>query len=470
MKDAALRANIYIIWLLVVVAASVAVLLFGDPRLILAVSIVYLAYETSISLLFFTLTRFGVRRLLNEKSTALESNSIIETSIVIAAFNEIACINDTLQSLFAQTDVKQQIIICSDGSSDGMNEMLIARFDLLETAPQIWTRAIDAQTTLELLTLPRMGKGAALNHGLDRAAHQILVTLDADTKLETDAIHNLAAQFNNQKVIASGGFIYVRDAARGSWIVFYQYVEFLRNFLWRIGLTNAGVCLQVSGAFGAFRTRTLREVGGFAADSLVEDYEIIYRLHEHFHRARLDYKITIAVDAVAYTDSPKTAAAFIRQRTRWFAGFLQTLWQYRRLIFARRAGRIGLLMLPIKTVDAILPLWGFASLVILLTTLIFGRGTYPLWAAAIFAGKWLFDVTIISLMLRWHQRLFPTRKLQLSTAQMMFCLLTEGFAFQPFRQLAVLNSYSWCVRRLNGREQNKWLTERGQPLSLPEES
>ncbi len=470
-----LRADIYIILLLLIIAASIAALLYGSVAVIFAVTIGYLSYEIAVSSLFFTLTAFGIRKLRREKQspqTKISPTRKPLVSIVIAAFNESKCIGDTLQSLFAQRFIGQQIIIASDGSDDGMNELLIKNFDLRNDSENrnLWTNDFKSNDgeiiKLELLTLTRAGKGAALNAGLARAEAEIVVTLDADTRLETDAIDELAKAFENPKVVAVGGFIYVRDAGNGSWIARYQYVEFLRNFLWRIGLTNFKVCLQVSGAFGAFQTKVLREIGAFDEDSLVEDYEIIYRVHEFMRKAGREYEVAIAVKAVAYTDSPQTATAFVRQRTRWFAGFLQTLFAYRRMIFAPRFGKIGWLMLPIKTVDAILPIWGVASLVILLVVVAFGRGSLPLWAATLFLSKYLFDVILILLILRWHRKLFPTRRLELSVPQMIFCVLTEGLLFNQFRQIAVLNAYSQSVRRIKKQNQNRWLTNR-EKMSLP---
>lgn len=471
---ATIRANIYIIFLCSVLAASIAVLIYGDTRIILGVTFVYLAYETSVSLLLFTLSAFGIKTILRERSRK-KSNALAKkpfVSVVIAAFNESSCIKDTLHSLLAQVDVSQQIIVASDGSFDGMNEMLIRDFNLqpVDEAETHWANRIqdgDKTNTIELLTLPRSGKGFALNSGLKIVKSDVVVTLDADTKLEPNALFEMFAEFQNPKTVATGGFIYVRDAAKNRLIVRYQYVEFLRNFLWRIGLTKAKMCLQVSGAFGAFRTEILREVGGFDSNSLVEDYEIIYRLHEHLHKTKREYNITIATNAVAYTDSPKNPLAFVRQRTRWFAGFLQTLWQYRRMIFSTKFGNVGILMLPIKSIDAILPMWGFASLLILLTVIIFGRETYQIMALQVFLGKWLLDITLILIMISWHKKLFPNRKFDLKTGQMIFCIMTENFLFQPFRQIAVLNSYSWCARRVKSWNQERWLDGQDSPKKLP---
>jgi hypothetical protein len=53
----------------------------------------------------------------------------------------------------------------------------------------------------------------------------------------------------------------------------------------------------------------------------------------------------------------RSTAAFLRQRRRWFGGFLQTQWWYRAMIGDRQMGRLGTVMLPTKAVDTFFHLW-----------------------------------------------------------------------------------------------------------------
>ena len=298
---------------------------------------------------------------------------------------------------------------------------------------------------------------------LVEARGEIVVTLDADTRLAPGALAALADTFAaDPRVVSAGGFVYVRNArpeTGGTWITRYQFWEYVKNFLWRIGLAHLGVCLQVSGAFGAFRTRVLREeLGGFDARSLVEDYEVIYRLHERFRRAGRAYRVAVVPGAAAFTEGPETVAAFVGQRTRWFAGFLQTLWDHRRLVGDGRMGALGWFMLPVKCVDAVLPLWGFLSLGILLAAAAAGGATtWERAALGVFAAKWAVDAALGLLMWRWHARLFPDRGgVLLSRGWMLWCILTESLLFNPFRQAAVLNAYGWFVRRTRRWHQPRW--------------
>ena len=89
---------------------------------------------------------------------------------------------------------------------------------------------------------------------------------------------------------------------------------------------------------------------------------------------------------------------------------MQTLWEYRRMVGNPRMGLVGGLMLPIKCVDAILPVWGSLSLAVLLAAALarFG-GVGTRWPAAVRSrvGRWTSGLS--GIMWSWHRRLFPDR-------------------------------------------------------------
>jgi cellulose synthase/poly-beta-1,6-N-acetylglucosamine synthase-like glycosyltransferase len=414
-------------------------LLHDHRASVLVVTGAYLVYEIGVSMLLAATAIAGVRR---RKLAAAESGVPPAISVLVAAHNERADIGATIESVLAQAGVEFEVIIASDGSSDGTNEFLIERYAMTAGAEAVptaaWHSGLDAR--LKMLALPRMGKGDALNAALAAARCGLVATLDADTRLEPGALASLARTFLDPSVAAAGGFIYIRNAgARGAWLARYQYWEYLKNFIWRIGLVEMDVCLQVSGAFGAFRTDQLREMGGFDGASSVEDYEIIFRLHERLRLARrADRRVEVSPDAVALTDGPETPADFIRQRTRWFAGFLQTLWDYRRLVGDRRLGALGWLLLPIKCVDALLPIWGVLSLTLLLAALATGIEALQISALALFGGKVLIELANGGVVWICHRILCGRRNF---AVQMWPYILTEGLVFHWFRQIAVLRAY-----------------------------
>lgn len=413
------------------------------PTAWLPVTMAYWIYELLVTLLVLVSTFYALRK---EKSRRMVSSSdtgaLPPASILIAAHNEATCILKTLESIALLEGVECEVIVASDGSTDGMNELLEHRRDIT------------------LLKLPKVGKAAALNAALEIARHEIVVTLDADTRLEPHSAARLIKTFRGPEVQAVGGWVFVRNHG-SSWLTRWQFLEYIRNLLWRNGLAHLGVLLQVSGAFGAFRRETLQRLGGFDHSSLTEDYEIVYRIHRDFRSRGEDCRVLTRSDAIAYTEAPEGFRDFIAQRTRWFAGFIRTLWTYRGMIGNPAFGPLGLLMLPIKTLDALLPLYAVLTWFALAAAFIhprwmmLGNRSNLLLIVSAFLLKWVADMSVSALAWQWH--LEPTGKNQgLRCRLPWLTIASESWFFSWFRQIAVLGSYGMAFAKSTHWKQRRW--------------
>ncbi len=95
----------------------------------------------------------------------------------------------------------------------------------------------------------------------------------------------------------------------------------------------------VPGAVGAWRTATLREIGGYPTDTLAEDQDLTIAIQRAGWRVHYDQY------AVAWTEAPESFRALAKQRFRWAFGTLQCLWKHRGAISSSRPpglARIGL--------------------------------------------------------------------------------------------------------------------------------
>ena len=450
MNFSALRLSIVGLVLAGIFTASAWALVAGSPAAILGVALAYMSYELAIAALLTFAAVLGITRWRKAKPSDAPLPSV---AVLIAAHNERDFIFGTLDSIREKGGLPCEVVIASDGSTDGMNELLVQKLAMVPDGPGRFRTS--TSPTVRLLALPKLGKGAVLNRALELVDADVVVTLDADTTLGEGALHELAAPFRDADVDAAAGFVYVRNA-RVNVLTRYQFTEYVKNFVWRIGLARLGVCLQVSGAFGALRTRTLKALGGFSENSLVEDYEVIYRLHDARRTLAQPYRIVAVPGAAAFTEVPEKWGNFIQQRTRWFTGFLQTLWDYRRMIGSRNHGAVGLFMLPIKCVDATLPFWGLTSLGFLIVSAATGREKWEAWAAALFFGKWLVDAVMYAGMIAWHARAFPERRPVPRTLTQFSTCTTESLGFNWLRQVAVIRAYVWFFRRTHRWEQPRW--------------
>jgi cellulose synthase/poly-beta-1,6-N-acetylglucosamine synthase-like glycosyltransferase len=80
---------------------------------------------------------------------------------------------------------------------------------------------------------------------------------------------------------------------------------------------------------------------------------LVHRLHCHAGERGLTWRFRVLGGAQARTEAPSSLLGLLRQRRRWFGGFLQTQWWYRAMVGDRRMGRLGMVMLPIKAIDTV---------------------------------------------------------------------------------------------------------------------
>ena len=141
----------------------------------------------------------------------------------------------------------------------------------------------------------------------------------------------------------------------------FQTYEYVRNFLARLAWSRLDCLLLISGAFAAFRRDAVLAVGGFDTRCLVEDYELMHRIYRWAVDRGLNWRVRILNGARARTDAPGRILPFLRQRRRWFAGFLQTQYWNRDMTGNPRFGALGLAMMPVKALDTMQPIFGLIS-------------------------------------------------------------------------------------------------------------
>ena len=339
-----------------------------------SVGLVYVAYDTA--LLGFVAWQTRKIGAPPEPGPPLSAGARPSLSVIIAAYNEALVLPATLGALFAQSDVPDRIVIADDGSTDGTAEMLGRVFGL--QAPPIGTLSGPAPNHpgLYWLRAPHGGKAQALNATLGLIDTDIVLTVDADTQLQPDAIAATRRAFAAEPdLVATTGVLTPRcdPTPSGRVLQYFQHYEYIRNFLSRYAWMQMDALLLISGAFAGFRREALVTVGGFDPDCLVEDYELIHRLRRYAVRHGHHWTTRVLGDARGSTHAPGTIPNFLSQRRRWFGGFLQTQFWYRDMIGNGRYGWLGTLMLPVKAADTMQPIYGLTALALLGFYVVTGR-------------------------------------------------------------------------------------------------
>lgn len=401
-----------------------------------SVGAAYIAYDT----LLQAFVGWHTRKLVTPSpalTAAAVQSARLRVGVIVAAHNEAAVLPATIAALLAQTDPPDAIVIADDGSTDATAALLGATYGLVES-PQAGVSARSAtHPRLHWQRLPHGGKARALNAAIVRTDTEIVLTVDADTLLDPRAIESVRRAFSAEAaLVAVTGVItpLCRPTLTGRCLEWFQTYEYIRNFLSRHAWMQVDSLLLISGAFAGFRRSAVVEVGGFDPACLVEDYELIHRMRRYAVGQGQDWRFRVLGDAQARTEAPGSVGAFLRQRRRWFGGFLQTQYWYRAMVGDRRHGWLGTLMLPVKAIDTLQPLYGLTAFGLLVAYAARGRIDTLAPAAALIGAKITLDLAFHLWSVHLYRRWVGDRA-RASFGWALVAALVEPFSFQLLRHL-----------------------------------
>jgi cellulose synthase/poly-beta-1,6-N-acetylglucosamine synthase-like glycosyltransferase len=217
------------------------------------------------------------------------------------------------------------VIVVDDGSKDRTGALLDEHFG---NDPRV-----------RILHQVNRGKSAALHRAMDEAATEIVVTIDADTEVEPDAVPKLLRHFSDARVGAMAGNVKVGNRTR--WLTRWQALEYITSQNMEKRAFDLLNCITVvPGALGAWRKEAIEAAGGITADTVAEDADLTIAIR------RLGWRIGYEEEAIGWTEAPETASALIGQRFRWTFGTLQSFWKHRDTLFRPKYGTLGSIALP----------------------------------------------------------------------------------------------------------------------------
>ncbi len=432
------------LWIAVTAAAW-----FAQGVFAWTVGLLYVIYDTWLLIYVARKTRF----ILHTPPPGLSGPAVTQAAVasadptigvIIAAYNEAPALPSTLAALLAQLSQGDVVLVVDDGSQDDTLAMLASRFDV------VWSGSDrEGQSArypgLRVWRNPHGGKARALNAGLALLRTDLIVTVDADTKLSADALAGLRRSFAEDPAVVAICCV-IRPVCSPSLLSgmfqWFQTYEYMRAFCSRIAWMRSGALLLVSGAFAGFRRSALSRVGGFDPECLVEDYELIHRLHRYSFDHDLGWRVSVLNTARAITDAPGTLASFLRQRRRWFAGFLQTQYWNCDMTFNGRYGAVGRWMLPIKAIDTMQPIFGLTAFGLLITFALLGRLTIVVPVLVVIGTKIAVDIGFHLWWVHLYGRWTGQRATAGGFGMALLSALVEPFSFQLMRHVGA--AWGWC--------------------------
>lgn len=382
-------------------------------------------------------------------------------TLLVPAHNEEKFIVESVGSLLALDYSELEVIVINDGSRDQTLAELKRAYQL-EPARLLYIQEIStaplhaiyrSATEPRLLVLDKDSAGSkadAVNAGLNAATSPYICIVDADSILEKDSLLRIMAAVLSDpgRVVAVGGIVRVLNGsriARGelaevrlpqSGIEVFQVIEYLRAFLiGREAWAQFNALPIISGAFGVFRTDLVRQVGGYRAKAIGEDFDLVVRLHRLLQEQGKDYHINFIPDPTCWTEVPADFRSLARQRARWQKGLIDTLWPNRDVLFRGSYGRFGSLMLPYMWVFELLApifeLTGYATIILAATLGMLSRQFFLLFLLFGYAFATLISIGSVLLEEMTYRRYSKSREV----ARLLLYCLFEHF---PYRQITMI--------------------------------
>jgi cellulose synthase/poly-beta-1,6-N-acetylglucosamine synthase-like glycosyltransferase len=430
----------HVIFLLVCTTwlCSVMGIWFLNGILVWSAGLLYVIYDTWL-IAYVSLRARAV--LVESVQPAIAATSIesLTVAVIVAARNEAGALPATLNALLGQADRPDDILLVDDGSIDGSHIMLAEEFGLPFNAASPHARST-RYPNLRILRKANTGKADSLNQALQLIDCDVVITLDADTVLDPAAIGAMRSAFGHEPQLAAACGVLrplCRSGISGRLFQWFQTFEYLRAFLSRAAWMRAEALLLVSGAFAGYRRQVLERLQGFDPACLVEDYELIHRLHRYASTHAERWSVRVLPAAIATTDAPNSLSGFLRQRRRWFAGFLQTQYKNRDMTGNPRYGNVGRFMLPLKVIDTLQPVFGLTAFVLLVSFLVGSSSVLKPVLAVIIAKivvDFCFQLWAVQLYHRWIKRPPPAGTWLLA----VLASFAEPFSFQLMRHSGAL--------------------------------
>lgn len=250
-----------------------------------------------------------------------------KVTVLIPAYNEEKSIAQTIESIrnVDYPKEKLEIIIIDDGSKD-LTYQIAKKYSTTKN-PQV-----------KVITKKNGGKSSALNLGIKKSKGEIIITMDADTFVQRDAIKRMISHFHGEDIVSVTPSIGVHNP-RTIWQRIQQIEYFLSVFL-RKNFATINAIHITPGAFSAYRKSFFEKHGGFDENNITEDLEIALRIQSK------ELIIESEPKAVVYTIAPSRFGELIVQRKRWYIGLIKNIWLYKNLLGPKR-GAFGTIVLPL---------------------------------------------------------------------------------------------------------------------------
>ncbi len=255
-----------------------------------------------------------------DASPGLPDDALPVYTVIAALYREAASVDGLLTAI-------ERL----DYPAEKLDVIVAVEADDCETRAAIAAR--NSRIPIAVIPVPTQGprtKPKALNVALPFARGTFTVIYDAEDRPESNQLrHALQAFRAGGDDLACVQARLCIDNTSDGWLARLFTAEYAGQFdVFLPGLAAMRLPFPLGGSSNHFYTATLREVGGWDPYNVTEDADLGMRLARSGRRSDV-------IDSTTYEEAPAQFGPWLRQRTRWFKGWMQT-W----LVHMRQPGRL----------------------------------------------------------------------------------------------------------------------------------
>jgi cellulose synthase/poly-beta-1,6-N-acetylglucosamine synthase-like glycosyltransferase len=423
-------------------------------------------------------------------NTLVLSPLVPRISIIAPAFNESKSIIDNVRTLLSLYYNNFEVVIVNDGSTDDTFQKIVQAFELVkvnyffdyripcERIKGVYKSDNPSYNRLTVIDKNNGGKADSLNAGINISRNSLIVTIDADSIIESDSVLKLVKPFleeKEHKVIGTGGVIRIVnscDIERGhireirlpdQILPRLQVLEYTRAFLLgRMAWSHLDGLMLISGAMGMFDRETVIQAGGYSIKTVGEDMELVLRMRRYKAERKEKYLVTYIPDPLCWTEAPSDFKSMRKQRTRWTRGLIESLWSHRRLFMNPRYGKLGVLGYPYWFFfEWLAPLIAFSGFIYTIYLVISDKLNLPFYLL-LFLFVYTFAVSLSVWAVLFEEITFHKYGRKRDVLRLLAAALAEPFFYPMHTLFAVIGNIEalggkqgWGKARRSGFEKKK---------------
>lgn len=255
---------------------------------------------------------------------------IKDAPIISITPNDLAALNEQelppytiLVPLYREAEILPNLIdslLAIDYPTDKLEIILLLEADDKETiAASVKVSLPPHFRTLVIPPGHPKTKPRACNMGLAQARGQFLVIYDAEDRPDSDQLKKTLIAFRQggERVICVQSQLNFYNPRQNLLTRLFTLEYSLWFDLVLPGLCTIGAPIPLGGTSNHFRTSMLKALGGWDAYNVTEDCDLGIRLAVSGYR-------TLVVDSTTWEEANSRIGNWVRQRSRWIKGYLQT--------------------------------------------------------------------------------------------------------------------------------------------------